>query len=192
MEFCEGGSVDKLMHQRGGKLAMSEAGSIILQVLEGLAYAHDKGFVHRDLKPQNIILAKRGNGWETKVGDFGLSKNFQGAGFSGMTLTGAYAGTFPFMPREQVTHFKYVKPVSDVWSTGAMFYSMLTGKFPRNFLPKQDPVEVILRGNIVPIRARNSGIPDRVAEVIDRALSNDVKVRYQNAAEMHTALAGVL
>ncbi len=191
MEFCPGGSLDGLMERRRGPLRLKEAGKIMLQALEGLAYAHSQGFVHRDLKPQNILLSAPERG-VAKVSDFGLSKNFQKAGFSGMTATGAVAGTYPFMAREQLTNFKFVKPVSDVWSMGATLYFMLTGDFPRDFARGKDPMEVILRGGIVPVRARDSGISKQLAEVIDRSVADKANDRYQTAAEFRDALARVL
>ena len=192
LEFCEGGSVDKLMERRGGRLALDEAGPIILQSLEGLAFAHDKDFIHRDLKPQNILLTGSEPHWTAKVADMGLAKDFQKAGWSGMTATGSFGGSFAFMAREQVTNFKYFKPVSDVWSMGATFYNMLTGQFPRDFRRGQDPMEVILHGSIVPIAKRGVRLPSRVAEVIDHSLSNKTSDRYQNAGEMLLALKKVL
>ncbi len=191
MELCPGGSLDGLMERRGGKLSLKEAAPLMLQALEGLSFAHEKGFVHRDLKPQNILLTAK-DGGVAKVSDFGLAKNFQKAGFSGMTATGSVAGTYPFMAREHLTNFKFVKPVSDVWSMGAALYFMLTGAFPRDFRKGQDPMEAILRGDVVPIRRRDSGIPNKVAEVIDRAVADKVKDRYQTAAEFRQALAKAL
>jgi serine/threonine protein kinase len=131
-------------------------------------------------------------GRNAKVSDFGLAKSFQRAGFSGMTATGSTAGTFPFMSKEQLTNFKFVKPVSDVWSMGATLYHMLTGDFPRDFRRGQDPVEVILRGGIVPIRRRDSSIPKAVAGVIDRAVADKTADRYQTAGEFRKELAAVL
>ena len=98
MEYCPRGSVDSLMERRGGTLSIDEARPIILNALEGLAFAHAKGFVHRDLKPQNILLTSNTDG-VAKIADFGLAKNFQKAGFSGMTVTGAIAGTLFSCPR---------------------------------------------------------------------------------------------
>ena len=85
------------------------------------------------------------------------------------------------MPREQLTNFKYVKPVSDVWSAAASFYYMLTGQFPREQLSGQDPMQVILEGNIVPIRKRNPSIPAPLAEVLHLALIDDPAKRYPTA-----------
>ena len=191
LEFCEGGNVDDLMKRRGGRLSLGEAGPIMLQALEGLAFAHQKGFVHRDLKPQNILLKGSKGNWTAKVADLGFAKNFEQAGLSGYTATGSYAGAYPFMPREQVTNFKYVEPVSDVWAMAATLYNMLTGRYPYDFRG-QDPIMVILRGKIVPIRERKVRIPRQVAQVIDHSLAIETKDRYQDAGEMRRALERVL
>ena len=82
MEYCKGGSVADLMRHRGGKLTLGEAGTIILQALKGLGYAHKKNIVHRDLKPANILLKGSEGRWIAKICDIGLGKNFQQAGFS--------------------------------------------------------------------------------------------------------------
>ena len=192
MELCEGGSVGDLMARNGGKLPLPQASPIMVQALDGLAHAHRNGFVHRDLKPQNILLGRSTEGWTAKIADLGLAKNFQQAGFSGMTMTGHYCGTPYFMPREQVIQFKHVKPTSDVWSMGATFYNMLTGQTPRDFPRGRDPVEIILRGGIVPIRRRDRTIPKKVAEIVDRALLDSPNDRYQDATEMREALAKAL
>ena len=164
----------------------------MLQSLKGLSYAHGKNIVHRDLKPSNILLEESEGNWVAKICVLGVGKNFQQAGFSGMTLTGAVAGTYPFMPREQVTNFKYFKPVGDVWGMGATFYNMLTGQFPRDFKRGKDPMEIILHGSVVNIRKRDPSIPKKVADVIDCALDDNIKNRYQTAGEFRKALERVL
>ena len=127
-----------------------------------------------------------------KVSDFGLAKNLASAGLSGMTATGGFAGTPYFMPREQLTDFKYCRPVSDVWSIGATFYNALSGRFPREFPPKRDPINVILNDEPVPLRQSEPSIPALVAAVIDRALATDRSKRFQTAAEMRAALEQTL
>lgn len=192
MEFCPGGSLDGLMERRGGRLSLAEAGPIMLQALEGLAWCHEHGYVHRDLKPPNILLTATERGI-AKVSDFGLAKNFEDYGLSrGLTRTGAYAGTYPFMPHEQVTNFKRVKPVTDVWSMGATFYYLLTGKVPREVQKGQDPIEAILHNEAVPIRKRESSISKKVAEVLDQALAKGIHDRFATAAEFRAALEAVL
>ncbi len=184
MEFCDGGSAWDIMRKSNGKLPLAQAKPIILSALEALAFAHRKGIVHRDLKPQNILLA----GGEVRLSDFGLAKSFQQAGLSGMSMTGNCAGTPVFMPREQITNFKYVKPVSDVWSMGATIYNMLTGEFPYPFSKDRDPIDVILSEPIIPIRQRDKSISKSLASVLEKALAVKTKDRFQDADEMLAAM----
>ncbi|MBI3469441.1 MAG: serine/threonine protein kinase [Planctomycetes bacterium] len=208
VEFCDGGSVDKLMQKRGGNLSIDEAARIILQTLDGLEYAHHaeipkvklrdgtygrgEGLVHRDLSPHNILLAGSGPSRVAKVSDFGLAKAFDTAGLSGLTRTGTAAGKPWFMPRPQVINYKYSKPDVDVWATAACLYNMLTGQIPRDFPGGRDPWETVLRTSAVPIRKRDRSIPKRLAEVIDAALQDDPSIGFQTAAELKCALEGVL
>jgi len=188
MEYCAGGSVADRQRRQPGGLPLRLAIDIALASLDGLAFAHERGFVHRDLKPENLLLEDASDGAGAKVTDFGLAKSFQQAGLSGMTATGAVAGTLYFMPREQLTHFRLLKPVSDVWSLGATLYNMLTAGYPRDFRPGEDPLPVILRGGVVPIRARDPRLPEAVATVVDRAVLDDMDQRYQTAGEFREAL----
>jgi serine/threonine-protein kinase len=205
-EYCEGGSVDKLMKRRGGTLSVEEAGKIILGVLDGLGYAHSavlpqvelkdgntgsaRGIVHRDLSPPNILLAGPAKSRVAKVGDFGLAKAFDLAGLSGQTRTGMVAGKPVFMPRQQVIRYKYAKPDVDVWAAAACLYHMLTGQYPRDFRRGKDPWQTVLRTSAVPIRKRNSRIPKRLAEVIDHALIDDPEISFKTAADLKRALEG--
>ena len=113
-----------------------------------------------------------------------MAKNFQQAGLSGMSLTGTFAGTPLFMPREQFVNFKYVKPVSDVWSLGATFYNMLTGLFPYPFTEKRDPIDVILNEQIVPLGKRDASLPKALCETIDQALTAKAQDRFPSAVDM--------
>jgi serine/threonine protein kinase len=176
------------MEANGGRLAPAVAMPIMLQALEGLAFAHSNGVVHRDLKPQNILLSGTTTQPTAKLADMGLAKNFDKAGFSGMTVTGAFAGTPVFMPKEQLTNFKYVKPVTDVWSMGATFYNMLSGDTPRDFPRGCDQIEVVLRGEIVPLSKRVPGIPKGISAVLDKAIQASPKERFVDAREMLAAL----
>jgi serine/threonine protein kinase len=184
MELCDGGSLMDLYNKKRGPLTPEQLMPHALKALEGLAFAHSKGFVHRDLKPGNILI-HRG---VARVADFGMSKSFQMAGLSGMSMTGKTAGTPVFMPPEQIINFKYVKPVSDVFSMGATMYYLLTGAFPFEFPEKRDPMDVILNDDVVPIRKRLASIPKPLAAVIDRAVTKKHKDRYPDAGELLAAL----
>jgi serine/threonine protein kinase len=185
MDYCDGGSLWDLVQQHGGKVPLEVAKPIMLDALKGLAHAHEAGFVHRDLKPQNILLDQG----TARISDFGLAKNFQQAGFSGMSLTGNYAGSPLFMPREQLINFKYVKPTTDVWSLAATFYFMLTGAFPYPFTAKRDPIDVILNEHILPISTRAIALSKALEEWFDIALSMDLKRRPANATVLLKSLS---
>lgn len=188
MEYCNGGSLADRILQQGGPIPLAAALPIMIQCLDALAHAHRQGFVHRDLKPGNILLHYRNGARTAKISDFGLAKNFEIAGLSGMTATGNVSGTYRFMPREQLTAFKYVQPASDIWSLGATFYSMLTGCFPLDFPAHRDPLEVLLHDEPTPLRQRLPTAPAGVAEILDRALQSDPDSRYATAVEMQAAL----
>jgi serine/threonine protein kinase len=189
LEYCAGGSAEALRRAQGGRLPLPTVVRLAAQALEGLASAHGAGFVHRDLKPDNVLFAGDGT---AKLADFGLAKSFQQAGLSGMTATGAFAGTYFFMPREQLTSFRQARPASDVWSMAATLYYLLTGQYARDFGAHPDPLAVILRGGVVPIRRRDASVPEELAGVIDRALSDEAEERYPTAREFASALRGVL
>jgi hypothetical protein len=184
MELCDGGSLMDLFRRNKGPLTPEQLMPHALKALEGLAHAHSKGFVHRDLKPGNILIHKG----VAQVADFGMSKSFQMAGLSGMSITGNTAGTPVFMPPEQIVNFKYVKPVSDVFSMGATMYYLLTGSFPFDFPDKRDPMDVILNDDVVPIQKRISTIPKALAAAIDRAVTKKHKDRFLDACELFSAM----
>ncbi len=208
LEFCDQGSVMDLMMKGGGKLPVDEALKLMLQLLDGLEYAHTvilpevkladgsttsaHGLVHRDLKPGNCFLTGSGSQRLAKIGDYGFAKAFDTAGLSGLTMTGSAAGTPPFMPRQQVINFKYAKPEVDVWAMAASFYNMLTGQVPRDFPRGKDPWAIILKERPIPIRKRMTSIPPKLAEVIDTALVDNPAIIFKTAAELKHALEGAM
>lgn len=183
MEYCNGKSVYDLLCERGGKISVYEAMPIMIQVLEGLDFAHKNSIVHRDIKPENILLQKYDDEIIAKISDFGLAKNFQRAGLSGMTMSGSFAGTYYYMPKEQIIDFRMAKPVTDVFSVGATFYKMLSGYFVYEF-EDFEPLRMILEGKIFPLKNRNLNINPKIIKIIDKAISPDSDDRYQSAGEM--------
>ncbi len=212
MDLCEGGSVDSLMEKKGGKLSIELATWIMLQVLSGLDYVHNmdvaveiqkglfrgtketqaKGVIHRDFKPGNIFLSDAGDKPTAMVADFGMAKAFDVAGLSRITKTGTVMGTPVFMPRQQAINFKYAKPEVDVWAAAASYYNMLTGAFPKNFRPGKNVWQIIVTEPAVPIRDRNSAIPQSVASVIDKALREQPEIGYKTAADLRRDLVAAL
>jgi serine/threonine protein kinase len=188
LEYCPGGSAEALRQRLGGRVPLPTTLRIAVDALEGLAAAHEAGFVHRDLKPDNVLLGEDG---AARLADFGLAKSFQQAGLSGLTATGAVGGTFPFMAREQLTSYREARPTTDVWSMAATLYFLLTGEHARDF-GDRDPIAAILRGGIVPLRQRDASLPEDFAAVIDRALDDEPARRFPTAREFGDALKRVL
>lgn len=206
-EYCRLGSVADVAARAGGRLSVDQAVGVALQTLRGLHYAHaaevpvqladgtsatHRGLVHRDIKPQNLLLTGRRDHATVKIADFGLSKAFDSAGLSGHTLTGAMGGTLAFMPRGQVIDFKYARPEVDLWATTASLYWMLTGSPPRDFPAGTDPVGVVLHESPVPVRDRLPALPRRLAAVIDTALVDKPHIAPTTAAELAHAIRQAL
>jgi eukaryotic-like serine/threonine-protein kinase len=189
MEYCDGGSLAALMEKSGGRLSLEVARPIMLQVLDGLEYAHARNLVHRDIKPENILLKGGGPAATAKISDFGLAKNFMLAGLSGISNPDTGAGTPGYMSKEQLLNFMFTKPVSDVFSVGATFYALLTGRYVYDFEAVEDSLQAVLEGRVVPIAERGVPLPRKLMEVIDRAVSVDPEKRYPTAAQMKKALA---
>jgi len=182
-ELCDGGNLEGGTREYGGKLPLTEVRSLMHQCLTVLHYLHGLGIVHRNLKPQNILLIRQQGRLTAKISDLGLANQFELAGFAGMTLTCKQGVNYQFTPREVLTGYTEALPASDLWSLAACFYYAATGTFPMD-LADRDPIEVILQGEPVSMRLRDPSIPEPVAGVIDRALSADVNQRYGTAAEM--------
>ncbi|HEV8140486.1 MAG TPA: FHA domain-containing serine/threonine-protein kinase [Pyrinomonadaceae bacterium] len=190
-EFVEGSDAARLADSQGGRLPYKQAINVITQALDALAYAHGKGYIHRDIKESNILLSGSAPNYTAKLTDFGLAKSFTQSGMSGITMAGDMAGTFAYMPPEQIKDFRNVKPTSDIYAIGMTAYSLLAGDTALDVGPAGDmaaTVRAIFEAPIVPLRQRAPEVPERVAEVIERALAKDPAHRWQSAAAMRTAL----
>lgn len=190
-EFISGMDAAKLSKHRGGKLHWQEVVKIVEQTLAALDFAHSQGFVHRDIKEQNILIEGNFPNYISKLTDFGLAKSYKQTGMSGVTMVGDVAGTIAYMPPEQVRDFKEVKPPSDIYAMGMTAYSLLTGAHALDINPKSgisETVKAIFEKPYIPIANRISGIPPQVAHVIERAIAKDVPNRWRSAGEMRDAL----
>jgi serine/threonine protein kinase len=190
-EFITGMDASRLAKHRGGKLSFPEMVKVIEQTLQALDFAHNQGFVHRDIKEQNILVQGDYPESLSKLTDFGLSKSFKETGMSGVTMVGDVAGTIAYMPPEQVRDFKEVRPPSDIYAIGMTAYSLLTGSHALDIPPKAgvaETVKAIFEKPIIPVRSRVPDIPPNVAAVIETALEKQVERRWRTAGAMREAL----
>jgi eukaryotic-like serine/threonine-protein kinase len=190
-EFVDGADAQRLAEMSGGYLAYQDGITIISQALDALAFAHSKGYIHRDFKDQNILVSGRSPSLLAKLTDFGLAKSFSQSGMSGVTMAGEMAGTLAYMPPEQLRNFRDVKPQSDIYAVGMTAYSLLSGSLALNLTSKSnvnDTIRSIFEQPAVPLRQRAPHVPTVVCDIIDRALAKDPAQRWQTAAAMRNAL----
>lgn len=176
MEHIRGITLKNYM-SRKGKLPVREAVSFTEQILRALDHAHSKGIIHRDIKPQNIMLLKNGM---IKVADFGIAKL---PSAETVTVTDKAIGTVYYISPEQASG-KPIDPRSDLYSVGVMLYEMVTGTLP---FSADSPVSVALmqiHNTPRPPRALCPELPLGLQQIILRAMEKDPDRRYQSAREM--------
>jgi serine/threonine-protein kinase len=179
MEYLEGRTLKEAIEEEG-PLAPDRTAEIARHVSLALATAHEKGLVHRDVKPANIMLTPSG---ETKVMDFGIARAVTSTGDPTLTRTGFVMGTAAYLSPEQAEG-KPVDARSDIYSLGCVVYEMLTGKPP---FDGNSPVAVAtkhLSEEPEPISRVNPRVPHEVEAVVARAMRKDPEERYQDAREM--------
>ncbi len=176
MQFVDGRDLSTILKKQG-KLPTDRLLHIFRQAAEGLKAAHDQGVIHRDLKPQNIMLGASDRVYLT---DFGLAKS---AEQSGMTQTGAVIGTPFYMSPEQVKG-EPVGPQSDIFSLGVIAYQMAAGTVPyTGATPFEVMIQRIQRPPR-PIRELNPELPAYLQKIIERCLAIEPSLRYKNVAEI--------
>lgn len=194
-EFVNGVDASRYAKDNGGRLDHRPVIEIISQILDALDYAHSSGFIHRDIKEQNILLAADHSPLTAKLTDFGLSKSYVDAGMSGVTMVGDVAGTIAYMPPEQVRDFKEVRPPSDIYAAGMTAYSLLTGAHALAIPPKAgiaETVKAIFEKPIIPLRDRAPNVPPVIAQIIETALAKHPEMRWRTAGAMRDALRNAL
>ena len=191
MELAEGQSLRKLILQEG-KLAPPVAGEIISQACSALDEAHRFGIVHRDIKPDNIMVNTVSGTWRVKVLDFGIAKlralttDSGDAQFShGGTLTqvGSVIGTPHYMSPEQCVG-EELDGRSDIYSTGIVLYEMLTGRLPFNAQTSRAIIAQHISQPPPPLRSVNPAIAPEIEAVVMKALSKEREDRQQTAMEL--------
>jgi serine/threonine-protein kinase len=190
MEYVDGISASHLVKQ-SGPLPLVRVIDLGCQLLAALAHAHDRGFVHRDVKPGNLLLSGQPGGEVLKLADFGLARAYQTSLMSGLTTPGQSGGTPAFMPPEQVREFRMARPAADQYSAAATLYYLATGQHiyeqPRSAM---DLMARILQEEPIPLRAGppHPALVGALGPVLCRALRRQPEERYDDVRALRNAL----
>lgn len=184
MEYIEGKHLKQLLKKRGA-LTLTEVVDIMLQVTDGMSAAHDSYIIHRDIKPQNIMILENGL---IKITDFGIAMALNS---TQLTQTNSVMGSVHYLPPEQASG-KGATIQSDVYSMGILMYELLTGELP---FRGDNAVEIALKHIKEPfpsVREKVQNIPQSIENIIMKATAKNVKNRYTDAKEMHDDLKTAL
>jgi eukaryotic-like serine/threonine-protein kinase len=191
MELLSGEDLASRLRNQGA-LDATSAAKIVLQLLEGLAAAHEAGIMHRDLKPENLFLVPTRSGEDfVKILDFGISK-FTTPGMTSATMTGAVLGSPFYMAPEQARGLKNVDPRTDLYSVGTLLFECVTGRVPfdgDNFNDLMFKIALAPRPN--PLELRPDLDPGLVP-IITKSIQADANERYETAELFRDALLGWL
>jgi serine/threonine protein kinase len=182
MEFIDGDSLSGTL-KREGKLSVENALKIMHQTAQGLATAHDKGVIHRDIKPGNLMLTKRG---QVKIADFGIALATQDISKK-LTSTGEFVGTPGYLSPE-VCLGKTVDQRSDIFSLGIVLFEMLSGKTP---FTDESPLGLMLevvKADIPDIRGINAEVDPQTAAILTRMVAKEPADRFQSCHDLAAAL----
>ena len=180
MEYIEGKHLKQLLKKRGN-LTVREVVDIMMQLTDGMSAAHDSYIIHRDIKPQNIMILENGL---IKITDFGIAMALNA---TQLTQTNSVMGSVHYLPPEQAMG-KGATIQSDVYSMGILMYELLTGSVP---FKGENAVEIALKHikeTIPSVKESNDSIPNSVANIVKRATAKNIKNRYADAREMHEDL----
>ncbi|MDB5343889.1 MAG: Serine/threonine protein kinaserelated protein [Schlesneria sp.] len=178
MEYIDGKSMQKWMDELG-KLSIGDALHVVLRCSEALMVAHNQNLIHRDIKPDNIMLTSKG---KVKVADFGLAKATDED--MSMTQSGTGLGTPYYMAPEQARNAKHVDSRTDVYAIGITLYYFVTGKLP---FAGDSVIQIITskeKGHFTPARKLNPEVSERLDLIIDKLIAKDLNARCKDCAEV--------
>jgi len=184
MELVEGGTLRELLAERG-PMPPHAVAAVLRPVLGGLAAAHRAGLVHRDVKPENVLISDEG---EVKIVDFGLVRAVAEAG---ITSTSVILGTAAYLSPEQVKDGK-ASPRSDVYAAGIVAYELLTGQTPFSGDTALSVAYQRLDTDVPPPSSLISGVPSQFDELVERSTARDPAGRYADAQDMGAELDAIV
>ena len=179
MEYVDGDTVYEQIAEKK-MLSEEEALPIIRQVALALMHAHEVGFIHRDIKPKNIMIAKNG---DVKLADLGLARALDDQVAAEAEQGRAY-GTPYYISPEQIRGKKNITPAADIYGLGATLYHMVTGKVPFSGKSPSDVMHRHLKEELVPPDHINQSLSAGFSQVIEMMMAKDIEQRYQNAADL--------
>lgn len=183
MEYVDGETVyDRVVANK--RINEKEAIETVRQVAEALKHAHEKGFIHRDIKPKNIMISSRGR---VKLADLGLARAMSDVDAAQAEAGRAY-GTPYYISPEQIRGELKVGPPADIYGLGATFYHMVTGRVPFEGKNPSSVMHKHLKAELVPPDHLNPKLSAGCAQVIEMMMAKDRKARYQNAEDLLTDL----
>jgi serine/threonine-protein kinase len=185
MDWIEGPTLRQHVDQVR-RASLSDVHRIARDLLDALGYAHDLGIMHRDVKPENIVLAANG----AVLLDFGIAKAIAESGASRLTRSGFTVGTSTYMSPEQVAGAQDVDHRTDLYSLGCVLFEALAGRPPFTH-PREEMVLRLQQTEPAPdVRQFRKDAPAPIAAAIGRALEKDRDRRWKSAAEMWNAVSG--
>ena len=188
MEYVPVVDLEKILKTQSPVRRIRVVCKTVCRVLEGLQYAHDQGIVHRDVKPPNILVFRRGDKLNCKLADFGLAKRFADAGLSGLTGDNELRGTIAYMPPEQLADSRSAGPAADIYSVGVCLHRMLSKQLPYPHSAGETLMRSVIQHEILPLREHFAEAPPELEQIVGLATQRNPGDRFTSARAMHDAL----